>query len=440
MMDQIVAALRARTDLRGWNVKQTVQRGAQLYAVSSGLEAAREVNTVDYRIEVLIDTGTVEQHTCGQASVTVQPGDDLERAIDEACLMASLVHNPPYSLPAVADLPDVPLADAELQAAPLAALERLYARLAAAVAKHPQLRMTAAEVFGDEDTIRLVNSRGLDVTQVGTKVAIEWVLIGRSDGQEVETFFETTRRRINDLDIEAEVERRAQYTLDLLAATAPPDVTGPVVLRDVTLANFFSGAGILGGNIFGLRGAAENKYAQISPWEIGQSIFSHEVSGDALTIWANRTLPYGVYSDRFDDEGLPAQRIELIRDGHVMTFVANQRYAEYLSLPPTGAFGNFEVAAGLTPADQLTAEPHVEIAAFSWFNPSPVTGDFACEIRLGYWVEGDQRKPFRGGTLIGNVLDALTEVRFSRETGFYGEYAGPTTARFQQLKVAGGSV
>ena len=39
--------------------------------------------------------------------------------------------------------------------------------------------------------------------------------------------------------------------------------------------------------------------------------------------------------------------------------------------------------------------------------------------------------------LVGNVFDALSNVRWSSETGFYGDYLGPTTARFGQLKVAG---
>lgn len=437
MFDQISAALRARSSLRGWSVKHTHQRGWQLYAVPGGVEAVRETSQDTYKIEVLIDTGTADQPACGEASVTVLPGDDIDHTIDEALLMASLVHNPLYDLPGPAPLPNVPLADAALQRDPAGVLNQLYARLSAAVARHPQVRMTAAEVFADQTTTHFVNSRGIDAEQTGTTFAIEWVLIGRAGEREVETFFETTRRRVEDLDVEAEVERRVQYTLDLLTATAPTDYVGPVVLQGGVLANFFSGAGGLGGDVFAQHGSAESKYAKVSQWEIGQSIFKREVDGDSLTLWANRTVPYGVHSDRFDDEGLPAQRLELIRDGRLTALVASQRYAEYLELPATGAFGNFEVAAGPTPLDRLLAEPHIEIVSFSWFNPSPITGDFTCEIRLGYMVANGQRTPFRGGTLIGNVLDALASVQFSAETGFYGDYAGPIAARFKQLKVAG---
>jgi predicted Zn-dependent protease len=76
--------------------------------------------------------------------------------------------------------------------------------------------------------------------------------------------------------------------------------------------------------------------------------------------------------------------------------------------------------------------------AFSWFTPNEITGDFSSEIRLGYLVEGDRRTPFKGGTLVGNVIEALANARWSAETGFYGDYQGPQTARFSSLAVAGG--
>ena len=83
------------------------------------------------------------------------------------------------------------------------------------------------------------------------------------------------------------------------------------------------------------------------------------------------------------------------------------------------------------------AEPYVEIVQFSWFNPDSVTGDFATEIRFGYLVEKGKRKPFKGGQLVGNYMEALANVRWSAETSFFGDYLGPHTARFNDLKIAG---
>ncbi len=182
----------------------------------------------------------------------------------------------------------------------------------------------------------------------------------------------------------------------------------------------------LRGGVLHTLGDAEAKYAKYSSWEIGKSVFRSEVKGDPLTIWANRCIPFGIYSNRFDDEGVPAQRVELIHNNELVTFSASQRYADYLGLPATGAFGGVEVPAGGTEASALLEEPYIEIIQFSWFNPDTITGDFATEIRFGYLVENGVRKPFRGGQLIGNFMDALADVRWSAETGMFGNYLALT--------------
>jgi PmbA protein len=309
-------------------------------------------------------------------------------------------------------------------------------RIQAAVAKHPAVRLTAAECFGEVQTTHLVNSRGIDAEQESTEVNLEIVLHARKGEQEAEIFDEITRRRISDLDLETVIEARVQMTLDTLEAQPPNSWQGPVVLRNEALTIFLAGDQF-NGSVIQTRASAASKYSGFSAWEIGKSVFQGEVQGDPLTVWANRELPFGVISNRFDGEGQAAQRVQLIRENELTAFVAGQRYADYLKIPATGGFGNIEIAAGTTPASDLLSEPYVEVVQFSWFNPDTITGDFATEIRFGYVVQDGKRTPFKGGQLIGNYMDALANVRWSSETGFFGGYLGPHTARFDRLKIAG---
>jgi hypothetical protein len=92
----------------------------------------------------------------------------------------------------------------------------------------------------------------------------------------------------------------------------------------------------------------------------------------------------------------------LIRENELVSFAAGQRYADYLGIAASGAFGGVELPPGRTPESVLLSEPHVEVVRFSWFNPDPITGNFASEIRFGYLVENGVRRPFKGGQLIGN--------------------------------------
>jgi predicted Zn-dependent protease len=431
MFAAVRRALRDRDDLAAWSLRHITSRGTQLYAVPAGVEARRSVTNERFVVDVLRQArGPADTPSCGAGNVTLLPGDDIGAALDAASLMAGLVHNPPHSIPAPADLPEVATADPELQVDPTAALDRLYGQLRGAAAAEPRVRMTAAEFHAAEETVRLVNSRGIDASQTTTSVAAEWVLIAREGAREVESFVELTRRRAADLHLEVAVAHSVRQAVDLLTAGPATAFAGPVILRGATLGTFMN-CGVIQ-----TLSAAASKFGKLSTWEIGQPVFRGEVSGDPLTVWANRRLPFGTHAARFDDEGLPAQRVALIENGRLRAFTASQRYADYLALPATGAFGDIEVAPGKTPAAELLAEPHVEIVTFSWFNPDEVTGDFACEIRLGYRVEGGVRTPFRGGLLVGNVLDALAAARWSEETGFYGDYQGPTTARFGHVTVA----
>ena len=437
MLNQIVEALKKRSDLAGWTVRHVQTREAQVYAVPQGIESQRAVDGEKYLIDVLRNTSNADgSPAVGSGDASLLPGEDIGHAIDQATLVAGLVVNPVYGLPGPAPFPDVPLCDADLQKDASAVMLDVMERIRAAAAKNPDVRLTAAECFGEVRNTHLVNSRGIDAEQESTQIDIEFVLHSQKGDRESETFDAMTRRRVADWDLEAVIEDRARYTLDSLEAEAPASWQGPVVLRNEALTVFLAGDN-LNGSVIQTLASAGSKYAKVSPWEVGKSVFNGEVKGDPLTVWANSAMPFGTASGCFDAEGLPAQRVELIRENELVTFAASQRYADYLKIPPTGAFGNIELPPGKIPASALLVEPYVEIVQFSWFNPDTITGDFATEIRFGYLVENGIRKPFKGGQLVGNYMDALSDVRWSAEIGFFGGYLGPHTARFNSMKIAG---
>ena len=432
MLDQIVNSLKERKDLAGWTVRHIITRGAQVYAVPQQVEARRTVTGERYRIDVLCQTpGPDGNAAMGSGDATILPGGDISTAIENAVLVASLVSNPVHTLPGPASIPDVQLIDTDLQSDSATVTMDAMERIRTAASKNPDVRLTAAECFGETHTTHLVNSRGMDAEQEATEINIEFVLHSQRGETEVETFREMSARRVADLNIEEEISKRGRHTLDLFEATTAPSWQGPVVLRDDVLATFIT-SGILQ-----TLGSAGSKYAKISPWEIGKSVFRSEVKGEPLTVWANRCIPFGTNSSRFDEEGLPAQRLPLVRENELVNFWASQRYADYLEFPASGAFGGVEIAPGTLPATALLTEPYVEIIQFSWFNPDTITGDFATEIRLGYLVQDGKRIPFRGGQLVGNYLDALANTHWSAETGFFGNYQGPHTLRFNDVKIAG---
>lgn len=433
MQERIRKELDSRPEVMAWSLAHITSREHQLYAVAGGTESRRAVANEYYLVDVLRQVVDSEGTAgCGRGNSTLLAGDDVCAAVGEAATRAGLVHNPPHGLPEPAGIPQVPLAEEGLRDDPATTLAELDETLRAEVSLHPQVRLTSAEFFAEKLTTHLTNSCGIDAEQRETKLYLEWVLIAERNGDSVESFVSVTRRRVEDIDLRTHSARHAQFAVDLLSAGSPRDYSGPVVLRGEALGEFMNA------HVIKLLSSGQAKYKQETSWEIGQPIHKTKVVGDPLTLWANRRLPFGSESSCFDREGLPAQRLLLVRDNSLANYTADQQYAEYLSIQPTGEFGNVEVGSGPTSAEDLLSEPHVEVAVFSWFNANPLTGGFASEIRLGYLVDGDRRTPFKGGMLVGNVLDALANVRWSAEQGFFGDYKGPTTARFGELIVSAG--
>jgi len=323
-----------------------------------------------------------------------------------------------------------------MQSQPREVGERMLQQLTEAVAEHADVRLSSADVLVDELRTTVQNSRGARGTQVETKVLLDFVLLAACDDEEMESHIAFERRRASDLDVPALARQQASYARDALKAGTPKTGTFPVVVTDEALVELLFGWGY---SPLVLRSAAQLKYQRLSPWEMGESILTAEASGDAFTMYSNALLPYGNRSSSFDSEGLPGQRVPIVKNGVLSHFWAPQRYAEYLQIPPTGQFGNMEIGAGSIPFERLFdgEGPLYHIVAFSAMSPDPITGDFVGEIRLGYELREGKRRPIRGGSISGNLFEVLAAARLSQETAFLGDYLGPRGARFQQVTVAG---
>jgi predicted Zn-dependent protease len=439
MIERICRSLEQRADIQGWTVREIQRQERQLYLVQKGVEARRTVSDRSFELDVYVpSTDAKGQAAVGEGNAMLLPGGDISAAIDQAVAIGALIHNPPYGLVQPAEIPRVPLADQPLKQNMKEKVEGVAEQLMELAAGQDRVRMTAAECFAEEKSRRLINSQGLDCQESATTLYLEWVLLTEGEGELVESFASLKRRRVEDLDLGRQAELACRMLLDRAQAGPAPQYKGPVVLQHEVLCEFLVGDELLGGALQ-QQSSAESKLARITQWEIGEGIFRSAVAGDPLTVWANRSYPYGVDSCGFDDEGLPAQRLPLIENNILRAFWGGQRHSCYLGLPASGAFGVMELKPGTWQRQDLLRPPYVEVMAFSWFNPNLVTGDFATEIRLGYLVDKTGRHPFKGGMLVGNLFEALGNVHWSREAGFYGRYAGPTTARFNELRVDGAS-
>jgi PmbA protein len=206
------------------------------------------------------------------------------------------------------------------------------------------------------------------------------------------------------------------------------------------LAQLFGGTALNQTGALLTQASADTAYSKLSVLEVGRPIYGdRQVSGDTLTVRANARLPFGVSSYRFDRDGVAAQDLLVIEDGVLRARPATQRYAQYLGLPVSGRPGMAQVSAGATPEAQLldADEPLCHVLAFSAPNVDVLTGDFGMEIRLGYEHDSAGIHAVTGGSVTGNLFDALADVSLSSETRVHTAYDGPVAMRFGSLQVAG---
>ncbi|HET7082249.1 MAG TPA: metallopeptidase TldD-related protein [Candidatus Limnocylindria bacterium] len=451
-MDQrITDALHAHPGIDDWTLRLERTRGVQIYLVGADIESVRQVTREAYEVEVFNDhpapsAANGPEVARGGATIPLARVDldRLPRILDDAVTMASLINNPPWSLAGPAAMPDVALADprlvegADATAAGLEAADRI--RDLAERERASGVRLSGAELFLTYYESELTNSQGAEASSTSTRILMEVTLLARGTQDETEYFRQSESRQLADLDLEETVRVGAQLARDKLGAAAPRTRIGPVVISGEALNQMMAGqvTGAPGAYIF--QAMARTAYENLSRFEIGASIYGDvEPSGDLVTLRANAQRPFGVSSYRWDSDGLPAQDLLVIEDGILRARPATLRYAQYLGIPATGRPGVAEMAVGTTSrADLLAGDgPVLEVLDFSAPNVEALSGDFGMEIRVGYENDPSGRRAISGGSVTGNLFEAMANARFSAESQGFAQVAGPSAIRFESLQVAG---
>ncbi|MBI4343157.1 MAG: TldD/PmbA family protein, partial [Candidatus Omnitrophica bacterium] len=118
-----------------------------------------------------------------------------------------------------------------------------------------------------------------------------------------------------------------------------------------------------------------------------------------VTIVADATIPGGVGSFGFDDEGVPAQRVEIIRQGRFVGYLSSRESAAHIRLRASG---------GAMRAERWNVPPLVRMTNVN-LEPGEATLDQLCHgIKHGYllstnksWSIDDRRLNFQFTTEIG---------------------------------------
>ncbi|HWR88870.1 MAG TPA: TldD/PmbA family protein [Dissulfurispiraceae bacterium] len=162
----------------------------------------------------------------------------------------------------------------------------------------------------------------------------------------------------------------------------------------------------------------------------GLSIYSGKmgkpVASPAITVIDDATLPNKRGSYACDDEGTPAGRTVLVRDGILTGYLydrytamvdgtrstGNGRRESYAHKPIPRMTNTFIEPGKDSPGDVMrSTDRGLLVRKMGGGQVDTVSGDFVFEVQEGYLIEnGEAGEPVRGATLIGNGPEILQSI------------------------------
>lgn len=214
-----------------------------------------------------------------------------------------------------------------------------------------------------------------------------------------------------------EVARRAaRETVAMLDAK-----DAPAGIMDVVMQNGWGG--VLVHEAVGHPLEADNIAKKIGAFtgKLGQ-----KVANEKFTMVDDGTLPNKRGTINFDDEGTPAQRNVLIRDGVLEKYMTDILSAKQINMERTGngrresfryipipRMTNTFIDKGEDNPEDILASTKsgLYVQSLSGGSVNPITGIFNFTCREAYLIEnGKKTTPVKGATLIGSCMDIISNI------------------------------
>ena len=209
-------------------------------------------------------------------------------------------------------------------------------------------------------------------------------------------------------------ERVAKRAVEQLKAKPPKGGTFPVVLGPNVVGVFVHEA-------FGHLAEADLTLSG----SVLLNKFKKKIASDVVTFYDDGTINGAFGSFKYDDEGVPAQKTLLVKDGVVVGLMHNRETAKKFNTNPTGnaRAEDFRVEpiirmrnTFMEPKD-YSFEELVEDVKFGYYFKSfrggqaNLDGTFQVGIQEGYEiVKGELGEPVRNASISGNTLETLLKV------------------------------
>jgi PmbA protein len=349
----------------------------------------------------------------------------------EECLKAALASGELATEQAWGGLPqalaippasDVLCFDPHLTVEPQEALRLLETMLDGAQ-EHPADVMSGSATLSSS-AVTIANSNGLDVTSrhTGVSVSLE-AIAGQSTGSEF------AQSCFMDIDPFPVGERAAFFASRSAGGRDIPTGTRDVLLSPIAYAELLGAAfvpALSGRNVH----AGRSRLA---------AHLNEVVTDTRFSLYDDPSRVRGLGSALWDAEGVPARRIDFVKDGILSSFAYDLRTAYRYGKESTGSATRSGPSGGTGighhnlivdgPRSDITQEPAVYVhSVVGAHTANPMSGDFSVEISNAFHMEnGEFGEPIRSAMLAGNVFDMHKNITgFSKEVRQIGSLVLPS--------------
>lgn len=331
--------------------------------------------------------------------------------------------------------------------------ELLLRACTAARAVSSEIKQVACRLLDGDKTVTIANSEGVFVQdhRVRTRLTISAVAANETENQDgaVSPGALQGFEFVAGLDIESLAKEAANAAITMLHAPYCPAGVMPVVID--------SG---FGGVIFheacghSLEATSVGKGASVFCGMMGKRIAS-----DCVSAVDDGTLPGEWGSINIDDEGMPSQHNQLIKDGILTGYMIDRLGSRRMGMPATGSsrresykyaptsrMTNTYICAGNDEeADIISSTADgLYCKTMGGGSVNPVNGEFNFSVREAYLIKNGQiDKPVRGATLIGKGSEVLLRIdrvgkKMAMAQGMCGSLSGsvPTNVGQPMIRVS----
>ncbi|CAI1492899.1 Metalloprotease MTH_856 [Thermococcus nautili] len=265
------------------------------------------------------------------------------------------------------------------------------------------------------------NSLGSEIRTVVPRIRLGFSVTAKENG-EMQDFWKSFGgtlgwELIEGIDLHYWTAHVKEKALELLRASSPP--SGEMdVIADPELTGVF---------IHEALGHAVEADSVKNGDSILAGRLGEKIAVDGLNVVDDPTLPGKFGSYPYDDEGIKARRVEIIKDGVLVSYLNDRETAEYFGLEPNGharaesyshqplvRMGNTYVEPGDWSFEEILEEVKngLYMLGDKGGEVDTANGTFTFGAKLGYIVKnGEIKEPVRDVALSGKILDVLKNIR-----------------------------